>query len=132
VVKTKSSGKLWEDRLIDLRVEDHPQAVNEIERILKVFRAYEHMNNGDLAIEKGDEAAALEEYGAAQNMFPENIEMKYWTAVSLANIGKIDDALPVFKEIFAKDKNWRELTRRIAVNGMLTVSPENLNLILAQ
>jgi len=132
VVKTKSSGKLWEDRLIDLRVEDHPQAVNEIERILKVFRAYEHMNNGDLAIEKNDEAAALEEYGAAQNMFPENIEMKYWTAVSLANIGKIDDALPVFKEIFAKDENWRELTRRIAVNGMLTVSPENLNLILVQ
>ena len=132
VVKTKSSGKLWEDRLIDLRVEDHPQAVNEIERNLKVFRAYEHMNNGDLAIEKGDEAAALEEYGAAQNMFPENIEMKYWTAVSLANIGKIDDALPVFKEIFAKDENWRELTRRIAVNGMLTVSPENLNLILVQ
>ena len=39
VVRGQSTGKPWEDRLIDLRVEDHPQAVNEIERILKVHRA---------------------------------------------------------------------------------------------
>ena len=58
VVRGTSSGKLWEDRLVDLRVEDHPQAVKEIERVLKVHRAYEHMNRGDLAIELGDEEKA--------------------------------------------------------------------------
>ena len=130
VVKDKSSGKVWEDRLIDIRVEDHPQAVNEIERILKVYRAYEHMNKGDLAIEHSDEKTALQEYGAAQKMFPENLEMKYWTAVSLANINKLDEALPLFKEVFTKDKNWIGLTRRIVVNELLNVDQEKLNKIL--
>lgn len=130
VVKKESSGKVWEDRLIDIRVEDHPQAVNEIERILKVYRAYEHMNNGDLAIEQKDEVTALKEYGSAQKMFPENLEMKYWTAVSLANINNIKDALPLFKEVFEKDKNWIELTRRITTNGLLNVKPGILEQIL--
>lgn len=132
VVKTEASGKVWEDRLIDLRVEDHPRAVDELERVLRVFRAYEHMNNGDLAIEKGDEQQALKEYGAAQQMFPDNLEMKYWTAVSLANIGKVDEALPLFREIFEKDQNWLTLTRRIVVNGLLTVSEADLKRILEQ
>lgn len=55
VVKGTSSGKIWEDKVMDLRVEDNPNAVKEIERILKTYRAYEHMNNGDIAIEKKDE-----------------------------------------------------------------------------
>ncbi|MCK7522976.1 MAG: hypothetical protein MZV64_37510 [Ignavibacteriales bacterium] len=43
-------------------------------------------------------------------MFPENLEMKYWTAITLANNNKFDKALPMLKEIFAQDKNWKELT----------------------
>ncbi len=130
VVKLESTGKVWEDRLIDLRVEDHPDAVDEIARILKVHRAYEFMNKGDLAIEKGDEAAALKYYGAAQKMFPENPEMKYWHAVSLANIGRIKEALPLFKTVFEKDKNWIELTRRIEKNGLLVVKKNDYEKII--
>ncbi|MGD9900616.1 MAG: DUF1028 domain-containing protein [Calditrichaceae bacterium] len=131
VVKGKATGNLWEDRKIDLRVEDHPEAVKEIERVLKVYRAYEHMNNGDLAIEKGDEQGALSEYGAAEAMFPDNIEMKYWHAVSLVNIGMLEKALPMFKQIFNKDKNWAELTKRIVANGLLNTDPETLEKIIS-
>jgi len=119
IVRAKSTGKIWEDRLIDLRVEDHPNAVKELARVLAVFRAYEHMNNGDLAIEKGDEKTALQEYGAAEKMFPKNTEMKFWHAVALVNVDKVDSALPIFKKIFAKDKNYIELTKRIVSNGLL-------------
>jgi uncharacterized Ntn-hydrolase superfamily protein len=131
VVKGKASDKPWEDKLIDLRVEDNPNAVKEIERVLRTYRAYEHMNNGDLAIEKKDEKKALQEYGAAESMFPDNLEMKYWTAVSLVNIGKLNDALPLFKNVFKKDKNWIELTRRIVPNGLLKVDEKTLNKILS-
>jgi uncharacterized Ntn-hydrolase superfamily protein len=129
VVRGKASGKIWEDRIIDLRVEDHPNAPEEIGRVLKVYRAYEHMNKGDLAIELGDEKMALEEYGAAQEMFPQNIEMQYWNAVSLVNIGQLEKALPMFKSIFQKDENWVELTRRIVKNGMLTADEVSLEKI---
>jgi len=130
VVRGNSTGKPWEDRLIDLRVEDSPHAVDEIARLLKVHQAYEHMNNGDAAIGNNEVSKALEEYHAAQKMFPENIEMKYWTAVSLANVGRIDDALPIFREVFNANGHWKELTRRIVPVGMLQVDDHTLKRIL--
>lgn len=130
VVRGKATGNLWEDRLIDLRVEDHPSPVDEITRLLKVCRAYEHMNNGDVAVEKNDMNLAMKEYSSAQNMFPENVEMKYWSAVTLANIGELEKALPLFKEVFHKDRNWIDLTKRIIVNGILTVDSDTLSKIL--
>ena len=132
VVKGKATGNIWQDRMIDLRVEDHENAVDEIARVLRVYRAYEHMNEGDLAIEHGDEKKALQEYGAAQEMFPENIEMRYWSAVSLVNIGKTEQALPMFKKIFSEDANWIELTRRIFLNGMLSTDEATLIKIVEQ
>lgn len=132
VVKGKATGNLWEDRLIDLRVEDNPEPISEIKRLLKVYRAYEHMNNGDLATEKGDMKLAMDEYNAAMQMFPENLEMKYWTAISLANTGEVEKSLPMFKEIFSKDKNWKELTKRLPAVGLLTVSKDDLSNILNQ
>jgi len=126
VVRGNATGNLWEDRLIDLRVEDNPQPVTELKRLLNVYRAYEHMNKGDLAVEKNDMKLAMDEYNAAMKMFPENLEMKYWTAVTLANTGKIEKALPMFKEIFSKDKNWKELTKRLPAVGLLSVDENNL------
>lgn len=132
VVRAQSTGKIWEDRLVDLRVEDHPEPIAEIKRLLKVHRAYEHMNAGDLAIEKEDEAAALREYSAAEKLQPENLEMKYWHAVSLVNIGKFDEALPLFKMVFADDPNWKTLTPRLLKNDILKIDEEGLQKILDQ
>ena len=130
VVRGKSTGKVWEDRLVDLRVDDSPEPLIELRRLLKVHRAYEHMNNGDLAIEKNDMEKAMQEYSAAMEMFPENLEMKYWTAITLANNKKFDKALPMLKEIFAQDKNWKELTPRLIPSGLLNVSEEQLKEIM--
>ena len=130
VVRGKASKNSWENRLVDLRVEDHPDAVNEIARLLKVHRAFEHMNRGDLAIEEGDEEKALEEYAAAEAMFPDNLEMKYWAAVSLVNMGRLEEALPIFRKIFREDPNWIELSRRIVPNGFLKADPEQLKQII--
>ena len=131
IVKGKSTGKLWEDRVIDLRVEDHPEAVKEIKRLLRVYRAYEYMNAGDLAMEKNDVEGALKAYGSAEAMFPDNLEMKYWHAISLANIGRVDDALPMFTEIFKKDNNWRLLTERLPSVGLLSVDKKDLERIVS-
>jgi uncharacterized Ntn-hydrolase superfamily protein len=130
VVKAKSSGKIWEDRLIDLRVEDNPHPVKELKRVLRMFRAYEHMNAGDLAVEKGDEQGALREYGAAEEMFPENLEMKYWHAVSLVNMGDLEKSLPIFKEVFEADQNWKTLTPRLIPVGLLKANESEMTRII--
>jgi uncharacterized Ntn-hydrolase superfamily protein len=119
----------WIDKRIDLRVDDHPEPLEELARLLSVHRAYEHMNQGDLAVENNDMEQALSEYGAAEALFPENLEMKFWKAVTMANNGRIEEALPIFKEVFARDENWRELVKRLPAPGLITVSPEELNKI---
>jgi len=131
IVKGESSGKVWEDRLIDLRVEDNPEPVKELKRLLRVFRAYEHMNNGDLAVEHGDMQLAMEEYSTAESMFPDNEEMKYWHAVTLVNNGDLNSALPLFKSVFEKNGEWLELTPRLVPIGLLNVSDEELQRILS-
>jgi len=132
VVKAKSSGKIWEDRMVDIRVDDNPDPIKEIGRILKVHRAYEHMNNGDLAVEHNKMDLAMKEYSTAEKMFPNNEEMKYWHAVTLANIGKVEESLPIFKEVFEMNKNWVELTKRLIKPQLLTVKKEDLDKILSQ
>ncbi|KKN05095.1 hypothetical protein LCGC14_1090750 [marine sediment metagenome] len=121
----------WDDPLIDLRVEDHQQPLKELNRLLRVYRAYEHMNNGDLAIEKGDTIKALEEYEISQKMFPENLEMKYWTAISLANNNKLEKALVLFTDVFRKNNNWRILTERLPDSEILNLTKEELERILS-
>jgi uncharacterized Ntn-hydrolase superfamily protein len=130
VVKGQKSDKSWEDKVVDLRVEDHPNAVAEMERVLNVHYAYEDMNRGDLAMEHNDVPSALNHYGAAMKKYPNNVEMKYWTAVSLANAGRLSEALPLFRQVFRKEPNWVLLTRRLVPNGMLTVSEADLKKIL--
>ncbi len=131
VVKGKSSGKVWEDKIIDLRVEDHPRPVQELKRLVKIHRAYEHMNKGDLAIEKNDFATAMKEYKTAERLFPENLEMKFWHAVSLVNKKKVAEALPLFKDIFQRDKNWLELVKRLPKVGLLPDDKRVIDKIVA-
>ncbi|CAM3514065.1 DUF1028 domain-containing protein [Aequorivita lipolytica] len=130
IVAPKATEGPWNDRLIDLRVDDSENPIKEIDRLLKVFRAYEHMNQGDLYVEKKQMKEAMEEYNAAMKMFPENLEMQYWTAITLANDNKIERASEMLQNIYKNDENWRELTRRLPKVGLLNVSEDHLKELL--
>jgi uncharacterized Ntn-hydrolase superfamily protein len=119
VVSGKPTGRPWQDRLFDLRVEDSPAPLPELRRLVTLQRAYALMNEGDLAVERKDDAGALAAYSGAQALVPSNVEMTYWTAVSLVGMGRVDEALPLFRKTFAADPSWAELTRRLPKAGLL-------------
>lgn len=119
----------WNERLVDLRVDDNPAPLTELERLLRLQQAYQHMNNGDLAVEKNDMDLAMKEYNAAMKMFPSNLEMQYWTAITLANNKQVSKAASMLSKIYAKDANWRELTGRLPKVGLLSVSSDELKLL---
>jgi uncharacterized Ntn-hydrolase superfamily protein len=131
VVPGKSEGKPWDERTVDLRVDDSPSPITELRRLYNVHIAYQHMNNGDLATEKNDMITAMNEYNAAMKMFPTNLEMQYWTAITLANNNQMGKALPIFKKVFSKNNNWKELTRRLPKVKLLTVTDSDLKKILS-
>ncbi len=131
VVKAKSSGRPWVDRVFDLRVDDSNEPLKELRRLVTLQRAYNHMNAGDLAMELKDKDAAFREYSAASNLVPDNTEMVYWHAVALVNMGRVDDALPFFSRVFAADRNWVTLTTRLPKAGLLPDDAQLLAKIVA-
>ncbi len=140
IVKAKSTGKAWQDRVFDLRVDDADYPLKELRRLVVLQRAYNHMNAGDLATEHGDREGALREYGAAEKIasttagiLPSRLnEMRYWHAVALANMDRLDDALPIFRQVFTADKNWVVMSERLAKVGQLPADPKVIARILAQ
>lgn len=119
------SGKtveIWNNKTVDLRVDDSPLPLKELRRLYTVHLAYQHMNSGDLAVEKNNMELAMQEYNAAMKLFPQNLEMQYWTAITLANNKQMAKATILLQKIYAKDKNWRELTKRLKPVGLLNVS----------
>lgn len=126
VVSPENTGKPWDDRLIDVRVDDAVDPITELARLLTVSRAYEHMNKGDLYVEKNEMANAMDEYNQAMKMFPGNLEMQYWTAITLANGKEVSKASIMLQKIYKQDANWRELTKRLPKAGLLTISEADL------
>ncbi len=131
IVKGTSSGRPWADRTVDLRVDDQPDPLVELRRLLRLQRAYVLMNNGDLAVEHNDVDGALRDYGQAEAMFPDNLEMKFWHAVALVNARRVTESLPIFKEVFSRDPNWATLLPRLPRTGSLTADEPTLTTILS-
>jgi uncharacterized Ntn-hydrolase superfamily protein len=140
IVKAQSTGKPWQDRIFDLRVDDADYPLKELRRLVALQRAYNHMNAGDLATEKGDREGALREYGAAEKIaaatagiLPSRLnEMRFWHAVALVNMGRVEDALPLFRQVFAADRNWVLMTERLPKVGQLPDDAALIRRILAQ
>jgi uncharacterized Ntn-hydrolase superfamily protein len=126
VVTGKPTGQPWKDRIFDLRVDDSAEPLQELRRLVTLQRAYNHMNAGDLAVEKKDNEGALREYGAAEKLVSDNAEMIYWHAIALVNMGRVEESLPLFRKVFAMDKNWATLTPRLPKSGLL---PDDAKLI---
>ncbi len=124
-------AEAWNNKTVDIRVDDAKEPLKELRRIYTVHLAYQYMNEGDLAVEKNDMTKAMAAYKAAMQLFPNNLEMQFWTAITLANNKEIDKAIPMLKKIYTQDKNWKELTRRLPAVNLLTVSENDLKRILS-
>lgn len=113
VVRGVASDEPSHDVLVDPRVDDAAAPPTELRRLLSLQRVYDHMNAGDVAVEQGDVAAARDHYAAAAKAAPAITDVRYWQAVGLANAGQLDDSLPIFRGVFAEDRRWVEVTRRL-------------------
>jgi uncharacterized Ntn-hydrolase superfamily protein len=134
IVKGESTGRPWvgADRVFDLRVDDNPQPLHELTRLVRLQRAYNYANRGDelMAINRVDDA--LEQYARAAEVAPEISELPFWQAVTLASVGREAEAMPVFAAVFAKEPQWAELLRRLPAAGLLPDDPELIKRIVAQ
>ncbi|MFQ5525839.1 MAG: DUF1028 domain-containing protein [Thermoanaerobaculia bacterium] len=130
VVPGTSEGSPWRERTVDLRVDDHSEPLVELRRLLNVHRTYERMDQGDAFFAEGDVEGALAEYAAAATMSPENVEVRYWQAITMIGAGRVGEALPILAEVFREQPRWRTLTPRLPASGLLPEDPELMERIL--
>ena len=131
VVNADRTLPAWGGRVFDLRIEDHSEPLAELRRLLTLARAYNYMNEGDEHMTEGDIEAALEAYGKAQALVPDNHEMVFWTAVTLAGSGDVERSLPLFAHAFEMWPDWRKLVPRLPASGLLPDDTALIERILA-
>jgi uncharacterized Ntn-hydrolase superfamily protein len=119
IVPGTSTGRPWADRIMDLRVEDSTAPLKELRRLVEIHRAYDKMDEGDREMALKHLDAAMAAYGDAAKRLPGNVEVKYWAAVTMYTAGQEKEALAYFKDVFAKEPKWVEVTRRLPAAGLL-------------
>ncbi len=119
VVSGTPTGRSWEDRVIDLRVEDAPDPLAELRRLLRVKRAYLTNTDADLLEQAGDEEAARQKRAEGLRLAPEMVELKFWTGLGMAEKGDVDGGCALMADAVRKDRRWIEaLDRLVAVDRL--------------
>ncbi len=120
VVAGIPSGRPWEDRLIDLRVEDHPEPLIELRRLLQLKRAYQSLRDADLALQRGDKQGAAVLRARALELGPDLIELRFWVALGMAGSGDMERSVAILQDVVSQDRTWLETMRRLPQSGRLT------------
>jgi uncharacterized Ntn-hydrolase superfamily protein len=117
VVAARGSGRPGEDKLVDLRVDDHTDPLGELRRLLRLSRAYARADVGDQLAAEGDSAGALREYAAAHAAEPGNPELAFWHGAALAAGGNEREAIPILRKVFDERPGYADLLERLPAAG---------------
>lgn len=132
VVTGKPTGRAWEDRIIELRVEDAPDPLVELRRLLRVKRAYMALNEADRLEEAKDVEGSIAKLREGVRLAPEMVEICFWSGLTLVQAGRADEGYALMARAVAKDKRWIEtLHRLVAVDRLPAEVAEQIEAHLA-
>jgi uncharacterized Ntn-hydrolase superfamily protein len=120
VVAGVGTGRPWDDRIIDLRVEDAPEPLPELRRLLRIKRAYMTAGDADDLEAKGDMSAAIAKLQEALSIAPEMIELRFMAGTTMAGAGDIEGGCVLIAEAVRKNGRWLEMLRRLAAVDLLS------------
>jgi uncharacterized Ntn-hydrolase superfamily protein len=132
VVKAEPSDKPWEDVIVDIRVDDHPEPLPELRRLVDLKFAYDRLDTAEKLELAGDLDGAFAEQRRALADVPDNAEIAFWTATSLAAHGRLDEARRTIRTAFDQYRGWEVLLRRLVRDGYLAFPPETLEALLPE
>jgi uncharacterized Ntn-hydrolase superfamily protein len=112
LVVAPAHGEPWQ-RTVDLRVDDHPEPLAELDRLLDLSDAYTLATEGDDLVGQGRHEEAGERYRSASALAPGNHELLFWAGLAAAQSGDLPTALERVREAIGLQPGWRELLGRL-------------------
>jgi uncharacterized Ntn-hydrolase superfamily protein len=112
LVVAPAQGEPWR-RTVDLRVDDHPEPLAELDRLLDLSDAYALATEGDELVGQGRHEEAGERYRSASALAPGNHELLFWAGLAAAQSGDLPTALDRVREAIRLQPGWRELLGRL-------------------
>jgi uncharacterized Ntn-hydrolase superfamily protein len=106
-------GEAWRTS-VDLRVEDHPDPLAELRRLIGLQRAYELAGEGDELLAAGRPQEAGERYRAAQALAPGSHELLFWAGLAMAQAGDLDGGVDAVRRAAEVHPNWLLLLERLS------------------
>ena len=131
VVPAQASSRPWEDRLFDFRIDDHPDPIGEVRRLLAYARCHHRVEAATQKADRSDLESAIAEIEACCQAYPDEPEFAYRRALFLAGAGYLPEAMQRLAELDAAHPNWIETIRRFAQAGVIPATPEQLARLLA-
>jgi uncharacterized Ntn-hydrolase superfamily protein len=107
-----AEGEPWR-RTVDLRVDDDPEPLAELDRLLDLADAYDLATQGDELVGQGRHDEAGERYARAAQLAPGNHELLFWAGLAAAQAGDLPTALERVRRAIALEPGWRELLDRL-------------------
>ncbi len=132
VVKAQPTGKPWKDWVYNLRVEDNPEPLKELRRLVRLQRAYNLNGQGDDFMAEKKSAEAMTAYEASAKLAPEVVELQFWAALTMYTNGRESEGLKLFREVFARERLWVDLIPRLAKVGLFPDDPKKIEEVQKQ
>lgn len=120
VVSSRSYPNPWMGRLMELRVEDHPEPLPELKRLVRMRRAYDWADKGDDMLALGKVTESLKAFRKAEELAPESEEIRYWVGITLTGSEATQSqGLEIMRDVFSKNKNWKIVAKSLLEKGYL-------------
>jgi uncharacterized Ntn-hydrolase superfamily protein len=132
IVAGERRQKAWQGKLFDLRVDDHPSPVEELQRLVSIRRAWLLFEQSDELAQAHRFAEALPLLRRAMELGPDIAELAFRGAGILLMAGELPEALGLVRRAFAREPGLAELIPRLPTVGLLPNDPALLKLILDQ
>ena len=113
ILVVAAEGEPWE-REVDLRVDDHPDPLGELRRLLRLRHAYRAMRGPPGPTE--DDLAALP-----------TLDRTWARIYNAAAIGRVDEARELLLPLLEREPRWGDFLRSLADRGLLPHAGELLD-----
>jgi hypothetical protein len=121
-----SSGMPRRDVVIDVRVDDHPEPVEELKRLVRHAQAHVRANRAMERLLAGDADAALPDLDASCAAAPEEPTFHFRRALALLSLQRVGEAREALHFASAIHPGWNDLLLRFADAGLVPVPREKL------